>query len=129
MEIPTTSHFASSFSKDRYHCGYYVLALEIDRSDSALPGLPASSTQSTPCHIKLAELLSSESGLPPEVARLQLSRTDFSNAQPGAEQIAALKAAAPILLSEGLVRKGVDVNQVVDQLIDPQFATAVIGKN
>lgn len=78
---------------------------------------------------KLAELLSSESGLPLEVAKLQLSRTDLSNAQPGAEHIAALKAAAPILLSEGLVRKGVDVNQVVDQLIDPQFAAAVIGRN
>ena len=78
---------------------------------------------------KLADLLASESGLPLEVAKLQLSRTDFSNAQPGAEQITALKAAAPILLSEGLVRKGVDVNQVVDQLIEPKFSAAVIGKN
>jgi len=78
---------------------------------------------------KLAELLASESGLPLEVAKLQLSRTDFSNAQPGAEQIAALKAAAPILLSEELVRKGTDVNQVIDQLIEPKFSAAVIGKN
>jgi sulfonate transport system substrate-binding protein len=78
---------------------------------------------------ELAKLLATESGLPLEVAKLQLSRTDFSNAQPGAEHIAALKAAAPILVSEGLVRKGVDVNQVVDQLIDPQFSAAVIGKN
>ncbi|WP_277961117.1 aliphatic sulfonate ABC transporter substrate-binding protein [Pseudomonas sp. RIT-To-2] len=78
---------------------------------------------------ELADLLARESGLPLEVAKLQLSRTDFSNAQPGAEHIAALKAAAPILVSEGLVRKGVDVNQVVDQLIAPQFSAQVIGKN
>jgi sulfonate transport system substrate-binding protein len=76
----------------------------------------------------LAELLAKESGLPVEVARLQLSRTDFSDAQPGAEHIAALKAAAPILTAEGLVRKGVDVDQVVEQLIDPAFGAAVIGK-
>lgn len=77
---------------------------------------------------ELAQLLAKESGLPIEVARLQLSRTDFSNALPGAEHIAALKAAAPILVSEELVRKGVDVNQVVDQLIEPRFAAAVIAK-
>lgn len=76
----------------------------------------------------LAELLAKESGLPLEVARLQLSRTDFSNAQPGAEHIAALKAAAPILASEGLVRRGVDVAQVVDQLIDPSFGTQAIAR-
>lgn len=76
----------------------------------------------------LAELLAKESGLPLEVARLQLSRTDFSNAQPGAEHIAALKAAAPILASEGLVRRGVDVAQVVNQLIDPSFGTQAIAR-
>ncbi|WPP01952.1 aliphatic sulfonate ABC transporter substrate-binding protein [Pseudomonas sp. HR96] len=75
---------------------------------------------------QLAELLAKESGLPLEVAKLQLSRTDFTNGTPGAEQVKALKAAAPILVSEGLVRKGVDVDQVVDQLIDPQFASQLI---
>jgi sulfonate transport system substrate-binding protein len=77
---------------------------------------------------ELAQLLSTESGLPLEVAKLQLSRTDFSNALPGPEQIAALKAAAPILVSEELVRKGVNVDQVVDQLIDPSFSNVVIAK-
>lgn len=77
---------------------------------------------------ELAQLLSTESGLPLEVAKLQLSRTDFSNSQPGAEQIAALKAAAPILVSEDLVRKGVNVDQVIDQLIDPTFGAVVISK-
>ncbi len=77
---------------------------------------------------ELAALLAKESGLPLDVAKLQLSRTDFSDAQPGPKQIQALKAAAPILVAEGLVRKGVDVDQVVDQLIEPRFSAQVIGR-
>ncbi|WP_440466811.1 aliphatic sulfonate ABC transporter substrate-binding protein [Pseudomonas sp. YH-1] len=75
-----------------------------------------------------AKLLAEEAKLPLEVAKLQLSRTDFSRPLPGAEQIAALKAAAPILLDEQLVRPGTDVTAVVDQLIAPQLAGEVIGK-
>lgn len=75
-----------------------------------------------------AELLAREAKLPLEVAKLQLSRTDFSNSQPGAEHVAALKAAAPILLDEQLVRPGTDVAAVVDQLISPQLAAGVIGQ-
>ena len=75
-----------------------------------------------------AELLAREAKLPLEVARLQLSRTDFSNPQPGAEHVAALKAAAPILLDEQLVRPGTDVAAVVDQLISPQLAAGLIGQ-
>ncbi|MDD1507583.1 aliphatic sulfonate ABC transporter substrate-binding protein [Pseudomonas sp. CNPSo 3701] len=77
----------------------------------------------------LAQLLADEAKLPLEVAKLQLSRTDFSNSQPGAEHINALKAAAPILLEEGLVRPGTDVAQVVDQLITPQLAAKAIGQS
>ena len=75
-----------------------------------------------------AELLAREAKLPLEVAKLQLSRTDFSNPQPGAEHVAVLKAAAPILLDEQLVRPGTDVAAVVDQLISPQLAAGVIGQ-
>ncbi len=77
----------------------------------------------------LAQLLADEAKLPLEVAKLQLSRTDFSNSQPGAEHINALKAAAPILLEEGLVRPGTDVAGVVDQLITPQLAAKVIARS
>lgn len=77
----------------------------------------------------LAQLLADEAKLPLEVAKLQLSRTDFSNSQPGAEHVNALKAAAPILLEEGLVRPGTDVAGVVDQLITPQLAEKVIVRS
>ncbi len=39
----------------------------------------------------------------------------------------ASKSAAPILVSEDLVRKGVNVEQVIDQLITPDFSKAVIA--
>src|SRR5690606_11724495 len=75
---------------------------------------------------ELAQLLAEQAQLPLEVARLQLSRTDFSNPLPGAEHLAALKAAAPILLEEQLVRPGTDVQKAVDELIDPSLEASVI---
>lgn len=74
-----------------------------------------------------AELLARESGLPLEVARLQLSRTDFSNPLPGQEHIDALQAAASILVEEKLVRRGANAERAVEQLISPELASEVIG--
>lgn len=73
-----------------------------------------------------AKLVAEEAKLPLPVARLQLTRNDFRNPIPGEEHAKALKAAAPILLKEDLVRKGTDVNKVVDDLIEPGFARAVV---
>ena len=73
-----------------------------------------------------AKLVAEEAKLPLPVARLQLTRNDFRNPIPGEEHAKALKAAAPILLEEELVRKGTDVNKVVDDLIEPGFARAVV---
>lgn len=77
---------------------------------------------------EFAQLLATESGLPLDVAKLQLSRTDLSTPQLTDKDVTASKAAAPILVSEALVRKGTNVDQVIDQLIDPAFGNAVIGK-
>ncbi|MCH5553851.1 aliphatic sulfonate ABC transporter substrate-binding protein [Pseudomonas syringae] len=76
---------------------------------------------------ELARLLAAESGLPLEVARLQLTRTDLSTPQLSAKDVEASKAAAPILVSEDLVRKCINVEQVIDQLITPEFSKAVIA--
>ena len=70
-----------------------------------------------------ARLLAEEAHLSPAVARAQLQRTDFSNPLPGKEHADALRAAAPILIEEGLVRKGTDLSQVIDALIDSAPAT------
>lgn len=73
---------------------------------------------------ELAALLAKESGLPLDVASLQLSRTDLSTPQLSSADITSSKAAAPILASEELVRRGVNVDQVIDQLIDTTYSTS-----
>lgn len=75
---------------------------------------------------KTAELIAEEARLPLDVAKLQLKRNDFSNPVPGAEHVAALKAAAPILVEEDLVRKNTNVGGVIDALVEPGFARAVV---
>jgi sulfonate transport system substrate-binding protein len=77
---------------------------------------------------ELARLLAKESGLPLDVARLQLSRTDLTSPRLTDKDLIASKAAAPILVSEELVRKGTHVDQVIDQLIDPGVADAVVAQ-
>ena len=77
---------------------------------------------------KLAELLARESKLPLNVAKLQLSRTNFDQNIPSAKQIAALQKSGSILNEEDLVRKGTNVNQVVTQLFKPQYAQKVVSK-
>lgn len=77
---------------------------------------------------KLAELLARESKLPLNVAKLQLSRTNFDQNIPSAKQIAALQKSGGILNEEDLVRKGTNVNQIVTQLFKPQYAQKVVSK-
>lgn len=73
-----------------------------------------------------AKLVAAEAKISLPVAKLQLTRNDFSNPIPGAEHSKALKAAGGLLVDEELVKKGADVNAVIDGLIDPSFAQAVI---
>ncbi len=75
---------------------------------------------------KLAELLARESKLPLAVAKLQLSRTNFDQNIPTAKHIAALKKSGTILTEEDLVRKGTNVNQVIDQLFEARYAKKVV---
>lgn len=72
-----------------------------------------------------AKLLSEEAKISLDVAKRQLARTGFEESIPSQTHRAALKAAAPILLEEGLVRPGTDVAKVVDELITAAPATKV----
>lgn len=69
-----------------------------------------------------ARIVAEEAKINTEVARLQLKRNDFTGSAPGPAHIAALKAAAPLLLEEGLVKPGTDVGKVVDSLIERRVA-------
>lgn len=75
-----------------------------------------------------ARILSDEAKVSLQVALLQLKlRTDLSNPQPSTEHVKALQAAAPILLEEQLVKPGTDLNRVIAELVDTQFARGLVG--
>jgi sulfonate transport system substrate-binding protein len=76
-----------------------------------------------------AKIISEEAKIDLPVAELQLQRNNFSNPLPGSEHIKALSAAAPILLEEGLVKPGVDLEAALNELIDPTYAETVVNKN
>jgi len=76
-----------------------------------------------------AQLQAEQAGIALDVARLQLSRTDFTNPVIGEEHRIALAAAAPILVQEDLVRRGTDVEAVVSELIDPRFVVGLSATN
>ena len=75
---------------------------------------------------KMAELLAKEAKLPNNVAKLQLSRTNFDQNIPTTKHIVTLQKAGKILTEEDLVRKGTDTNKVIQQLFDAQYAKKVV---
>ena len=77
---------------------------------------------------KVAALLAKEAKLPLNVAKLQLSRTNFDQNIPSSKHITALQKSGAILTDEELVRKGTNVNQVVNQLFDAQYAQKAVKK-
>lgn len=75
-----------------------------------------------------AKILSEEAKVSLQVALLQLKlRTDLSSPQPSAEHVEALRAAAPLLLDEQLVRPGTDLPRTIAALVDTQFARGLAG--
>jgi sulfonate transport system substrate-binding protein len=64
-----------------------------------------------------AKILSEEAKISLPVAKRQLERTGFEESTPGAKHVSALMAASTILIEEGLVRPGTDVQKAVDELV------------
>jgi len=78
--------------------------------------------------VEAARILSEEAKVSLEVALLQLKlRTDLSNPLPSSEHVKALQAASPILLEEQLVKPGTNLNKVIADLVDTQFARAQLA--
>jgi sulfonate transport system substrate-binding protein len=75
-----------------------------------------------------ARILAEEAKVPLQVALLQIKlRSDFSKALPGAEHVNALRAAAPILHEEALVKPGTDLNRAIAELVDTRFAQTLVA--
>ena len=76
-----------------------------------------------------ASILAEEAKVSLPVALLQIKlRSDFSQALPGAGHVNALRAAAPILHDEALVKPGTDLNRVVAELVDTRFAQTIVAR-
>jgi sulfonate transport system substrate-binding protein len=76
-----------------------------------------------------AKILSEEAKVSLPVALLQIKlRTDFSDPQPSPAHVKALQSAAPILLDEGLVKPGTDLNRVIADLVDTRFAQPLLAR-
>nr|WP_255723539.1 aliphatic sulfonate ABC transporter substrate-binding protein [Sporosarcina sp. ACRSL] len=73
-----------------------------------------------------ADILAKEAEMPLEVAQKSLERNDFSDPIPGEKQIEALTAAGEVLQSENVIKGNVDVPEIVEELINDQFAKNVI---
>ncbi|MBD2071959.1 aliphatic sulfonate ABC transporter substrate-binding protein [Leptolyngbya sp. FACHB-671] len=74
---------------------------------------------------ELKAILQKEAKLSDAVATKQLERTDLSNAVIGQVHKDTIVAAGDVLKSSGVIPGSIDVNQVADELVDPQFVEKV----
>lgn len=72
-----------------------------------------------------ANLFADATGIPVDVARLQLQRNDFSNPVIGQEHITALNAATHVLAENEMVKSEADARKAITGLIDSSFVGAV----
>ncbi|WP_242024522.1 aliphatic sulfonate ABC transporter substrate-binding protein [Trichocoleus sp. FACHB-591] len=82
--------------------------------------------QQNPAELK--QVLVREAKLTDTVAAKQLERTDLSNSRIGEEQKQVILAAGNVLKKSGVIQDGVDVEQTVTALIDPQFIAKVASR-
>ncbi|NTW69993.1 MAG: aliphatic sulfonate ABC transporter substrate-binding protein [Chlorobiaceae bacterium] len=62
------------------------------------------------------------------VAKLVVSRIDFSRAIPDTQDIRNLKQTVPVLIAENLLKKSTKLGTLVEELIDTSFAATLINK-
>jgi len=72
-----------------------------------------------------AAILAQASGLPLDVAKLQLTRVDFAGEAIGPAQNASILAAGPILKASGKLTAGADLGKAGTALINTSFTTAL----
>ena len=77
---------------------------------------------------ELKQVLVQKAKLTDAVAAKQLERTDLSNPIIGQEQETTIKASGDVLIKSGVIKRSINVSQVVDELIDPKFVEQVAKK-
>ncbi|PYZ97101.1 ABC transporter substrate-binding protein [Alteribacter lacisalsi] len=76
-----------------------------------------------------AEIMAREAQMDEEVAALQLERNNFENPVPGNEHVDSLTEAGLVLQEAGVMEGNLDIEQVVEDLIDPEYSENVIGND
>lgn len=71
-------------------------------------------------------ILADSAQLNKDVAEIEMGRNDFSDPVPGAVHREAIKAAAEVLQSEGIIGADVDIDSLSHELIQPSFAEKVV---
>ncbi|MEI7612730.1 MAG: aliphatic sulfonate ABC transporter substrate-binding protein [Betaproteobacteria bacterium] len=74
------------------------------------------------------KIVAEEAKLSLPVIRQQLTRADFTQPIPAKIHIDTVKATAPILVDEEIVKKGVDLDKVISELVDTHFAEAAVKR-
>lgn len=72
------------------------------------------------------QILAESAQLSTEVAEIEMERNDFSNPVPGDVHREAIKAAAEVLQTENTIKADADIDQLVQELIQPSFAEKVV---
>lgn len=73
-----------------------------------------------------ANILAEQAQLDEEVAKLQLSRNDFSDPTPSEIHVAALIEAGKVLQNSGVISANVDIEELASSFIQSSFAEKVI---
>lgn len=74
------------------------------------------------------DLIAEESGLDREAAEIQYVRNDFSQPIPGSEHTDNLIEAGRVLQDSGEIDESVNVEELVNELINPNFSESVINE-
>ena len=76
----------------------------------------------------LKALLMRDAKITDEVAKLQLTRNDFTEAQVGPKPVAAITEAGEALKAAAFIPANTDVAAAVKALVDPSFARRLVAQ-
>jgi len=73
-------------------------------------------------------IVAEESKQSKEIIARQFTRANFTKAVPDDQHIGSIRAIAPLLVEEEVVRKGTNLTKFIDELVDDSFAKAAVAK-
>lgn len=72
------------------------------------------------------KILAKAANLNEKIARIEMTRNDFTSPVPGDTQRSALREAAAVLQKANVIAPGVDTEKTIEELVNPSFAKKVV---